>query len=136
VISHGYERNDVTFILQPMMAAKAELILGVSWEHPLGHFLVCGLGGIYTEVLDEVILLPIPLARATIAERIEDSKIGRLLSAVGGAKATKQTVDALVSLQSLVQALGDKIHSIDVNPLLIHDSGCVAVDALVVPRKD
>jgi acyl-CoA synthetase (NDP forming) len=136
VKSHGYARNDVTFIVQPMMAAKAELILGVSWEHPLGHFLVCGLGGIYTEVLDEVILLPIPLARATIAERVAESKIGRLLEAVGGERTKAQTVNALVSLQSLVQSLGDKIHSIDVNPLLIGDSGCVAVDALVVPRKD
>lgn len=127
-------RSSVTVILQPMMASKAELIAGVSWEEPLGHFLVIGLGGIYTEVLDEVTLLPIPVARETIRNQIAAGKIGHLVSLIGGEKALDQVVQTLDALQRLVVAHGDKIQSIDVNPLLVGESGCMAVDALIVPK--
>jgi acyl-CoA synthetase (NDP forming) len=130
----GHTRADVQIILQPMMAAKAEIILGVSNEQPLGHFLVAGLGGIYTEVLDEVMLLPIPVARATIRERLVGSKLGRLIRHIGGDAALDQVTAALNALQGLIQAHGDKIESIDVNPLLVGEKGCIAVDALIVPR--
>ena len=134
VAKAGIARSDVTFILQPMMAAKAELIAGVSWEEPLGHFLVIGLGGIYAEVLDEVMLLPIPVAPETIRNRIADGKIGHLVTLIGGEQALIEVVQTLDALQRLIVAHGDKIRSIDVNPLLVGESGCVAVDALIVPR--
>jgi acyl-CoA synthetase (NDP forming) len=132
----GFKRADVQVILQPMMAARCEIILGVSNEDPLGHFLVAGLGGIYTEVLDEVILLPIPLARATIRERLAASKLGRLVKHIGGEGALDQVTASLGALQGLIQAHGDKIESIDVNPLLVGEKNCIAVDALIVPRTN
>ena len=131
----GHKRADVQVILQSMRDAKAEIILGVSNESPLGHFLVAGLGGIYTEVLDEVMLLPIPVARATIRTRLATSKLGRLVHHIGGDAALDQVTGALAALQGLIQAHGDKIESIDVNPLLVGEAGCIAVDALIVPRK-
>jgi hypothetical protein len=131
----GHTRADVQVIVQPMMAAKAEIILGVSNEDPLGHFLVAGLGGIYTEILDEVLLLPIPVARATIRERLAASKLGRLVKHIGGDSGLDQVTAALAALQGLIQVHGDKIESIDVNPLLVGEKSCIAVDALIVPRK-
>ena len=131
----GFKRADVQVILQPMMAAKAEIILGVSNEDPLGHFLVAGLGGIYTEILDEVLLLPIPVARATIRDGLAGSKLGRLVQHIGGAAALDQVTSALCALQALIQAHGDKIESIDVNPLLVGEKSCIAVDALIVPKQ-
>jgi len=134
VAADGIERNEVSIILQPMAPARAELIAGVSWEEPLGHFLVIGLGGIYTEVLDEVMLLPVPVSPARIRVRLADSKVGRLVRRIGGDKALDEVVRALDGLQRLVMTHGDRIRSIDVNPLLVGEAGCVAVDALIVPR--
>jgi hypothetical protein len=130
----GHTRADVQIILQPMMAARCEIILGVSNEDPLGHFLVAGLGGIYTEILDEVLLLPIPVARCVIRDRLAGSKLGRLVKHIGGDGALDQVTAALAALQALIQAQGDKIESIDVNPLLVGEKSCIAVDALIVPR--
>jgi acetate---CoA ligase (ADP-forming) len=118
-----------------MVPAKAELIAGVSWEEPLGHFLVIGLGGIYTEVLDEVVLLPIPVSPATIRARIASGKIGRLVQLIGGDAALDDVVRTLDALQRLVMAHAEDILSIDINPLLVGDSGCMAVDALIVPKR-
>lgn len=131
----GYGCDAVTILLQAMIPAKAELIAGVSWEEPLGHFLVIGLGGIYTEVLDEVVLLPIPVAPATIHARVAAGKIGRLVELIGGETALTDVVRTLDALQRLVMAHNDDILSVDINPLLVGDAGCMAVDALIVPKR-
>jgi acyl-CoA synthetase (NDP forming) len=135
ITNGGYRRDEVTVLLQAMLPAKAELIAGVSWEEPLGHFLVIGLGGIYTEVLDEVMLLPIPVSPATIRSRLAAGRIGRLVRLIGGDAALTDVVQTLDALQRLVVAHEEAIRSIDINPLLVGETGCVAVDALIVPKR-
>jgi acyl-CoA synthetase (NDP forming) len=124
----------VPFLVQPMKRSSLELIVGVSWEPPFGHFLVAGLGGIYTEALAESRLLPVTVSREAMRKRIAETRVGRVLEAIGGG-AFDGTLAALESLQRLVLAHGDRIESIDVNPLLVGKDGCVAVDALVVLRE-
>jgi acetate---CoA ligase (ADP-forming) len=136
--SHGIARDKVSFIVQPMKAARAELIAGVSWEPPLGHFLVAGLGGIYTEALDESLLFPVPVSEAAMRAKLQRSRLGRLLTAIDSGSGGAQLdglIQTLASLQKLVLAHGDRVESVDVNPVLLTDSGCVAVDALVVLRE-
>ena len=134
VASNAIDRDKVSIVLQPMLAAKAELIAGVSWEDSLGHFLLIGLGGIYTEILDEVMLLPVPILPERIRSRLAGSKIGHLVQLIGGEQALTEVVQSLDALQRLVMTHADKIHSIDVNPLLLSERGCIAVDALIVPK--
>jgi acyl-CoA synthetase (NDP forming) len=119
-------RHGAPVIVQPQIAAKAELILGVVTEPRLGKFLLLGLGGIHTEILDEIVLWPIPAA-----PDLSRSRAGRLAIALGAETAV---TDALLRLQDLAVAGGDAIESIDVNPLLVADAGTVAVDALIVRR--
>jgi acyl-CoA synthetase (NDP forming) len=119
--SHG-----APVIVQPQIAAKAELILGVTTEPRLGKFLLLGLGGIHTEILDEIVLWPIPSM-----PDLAGSRLGRLVAALG---AEAQLRDALVRLQDVALAAGDAIESIDVNPLIVGAEGVVAVDALIVRR--
>jgi hypothetical protein len=57
-----------------------------------------------------------------------------LIHHIGGTGALDQVTAALAALQSLIQAHGEQIESIDVNPLLVGEKGCIAVDALIVPR--
>jgi acetyltransferase len=126
------------FLLQPMRRSRAELIIGTTYEAPLGHFLLAGLGGIHAELIDSVILLPVPMPRDDISRHIAGSRLGALIVKFGtrpGADASvlDGVVDALMVLQSLVLSSNGLIRSIDVNPFLVHDTGCVAVDALIVP---
>jgi len=133
----GLANTATQFLLQPMLRSRAELIIGTTHETPLGHFLLAGLGGIHAEVLDSTILLPMPMPRDDIRRRIADSRLGTLivkLAASPGAEGSilDEVVDALAALQSLVLSSEDMIRSIDVNPLLLTDERCVAVDALIV----
>jgi acyl-CoA synthetase (NDP forming) len=121
-------------IAQPMVAAKAELILGVAHAPPLGHFLVLGLGGVHAELLDSVTLIPVFASRARIADVVEGSLAGEFVARVCGDQAAARCsdiVNALVALRDLVRACGAQIAGVDVNPLLVGPQGCTAVDALV-----
>src|SRR5262249_39781908 len=66
VRKQGFASNDVIVVLQPMLAGMAEIIFGVTTEAPVWPFLVAGLGGISTELLDAVALLPISIVRSRI----------------------------------------------------------------------
>jgi len=136
VAAAGFARGDVPFVLQPMLAGACELIAGVSWEAALGHFLVYGLGGVYAEAIDEVTLLPVPVDPRAVRASIARSRAGRVLAAIErrpGALADA-LAGALDGLQALVANAGDRIASVDVNPLLATDDRLIAVDALIVPR--
>jgi len=121
-------------VLQPMLKGKAEIILGVSREAALGHFLVIGIGGIHAELLDQVTLLPIPSAASVIAERLRSAPLGRLLIKLGGGtdELVTEIADAAAALQRLVEREAERILSVDINPILVTADGCRAVDALIV----
>jgi acyl-CoA synthetase (NDP forming) len=136
VAKAGFARDHVPFIVQPMIAGELELIAGVSWESTLGHFLVFGFGGVHAELLDDVLLVPIPAGRNALRARIAASRAGRLLAAMASEPATilDRLLDALAALQATVAEHGGAIASIDVNPLVVSGATLVAVDALVVTR--
>jgi acyl-CoA synthetase (NDP forming) len=117
-------------ILQPMLKNRGELILGVTREANLGHFLVIGVGGVHAEIFDQVTLLPVPLAPAAMREALEATILGRLLRKLDRVDAM---LAAAAALQALVIRHGEAILSVDINPLLVVDDGLRAVDALVVP---
>jgi acyl-CoA synthetase (NDP forming) len=131
-LGHG---GEVATLVQPMIAAEAEIILGVSHEPPLGHFLLAGLGGILAEALDEVILLPIPAGADPVRRRIAESRLGAVLAAVdAGGGALDRIVAMLSCLERLVLAHGGLIETVDLNPVLVGTGGVVAVDAALVLR--
>ena len=124
------QKSGVTFLLQPMVPAKHELIVGVARQAALGHFLIVGLGGLQAELLDTVLLLPIELEVAVMRARIAGSRLGRLL---GGA--IDRLTPILTGLQELIRAAGSQIESIDLNPVIVTQAGdLIAVDALIVCR--
>ena len=124
------KKSGVTFLLQPMVSAKHELIVGVARQAALGHFLIVGLGGLQAELLDTVLLLPIELEVAVMRARIAGSRLGRLL---GGA--IDRLTPILTGLQDLIRTAGSQIESIDLNPVIVTQAGdLIAVDALIVCR--
>jgi acyl-CoA synthetase (NDP forming) len=129
----GSDRARCTFLLQPMLASRSELIAGVAHEPGLGHFLIAGLGGLLAEAIDEIVMIPVPASVAEIRAAISDSRLGKMLDRLDrdGSPASRGLVETLAALQSLTTAFPDRIRSIDVNPLLVGRDHCTAVDALI-----
>jgi acyl-CoA synthetase (NDP forming) len=129
-------RDLAAIILQQMVRARLELLVGVSREASLGHFFVIGLGGIHAEVFDDVVLLPVALELPALRARIGVGRVGRLLAALdppGKPLLLEYLMATLTALQDLVMAAEDIIESVELNPMLVtHASDLVAVDALIV----
>lgn len=122
-------------LLQPMTPSRAELILGVTHEPALGHFLTLGLGGLHADLLDSAVLISLFVSRARLAQIVEGSMAGELVARAAGGAAHQRLADiveTLVALRDLVRVCGDEIASIEINPLLVAPKSCTAVDALIL----
>jgi len=123
--------------VQPMAPAGVEVHLGVVRDGQFGPLVLVAAGGILVELLgDRRLALP-PLDDARARRLIDGLRARPLLDGVRGA--APADVDALasavVSLSWLAHDLGDLVDALDANPVICGPSGCVAVDALVLPRK-
>ena len=126
-------------LVEPMARPGREVILGVQNDAVFGPMILVGLGGIFTEILEDTILSP-PVADAASARRL----IGRLKGSkiLEGARGqTPADVDALaetiVALSRFAVRFSPHIDSVDLNPVFVHDAGegVSIVDALIVPSE-
>jgi acetyltransferase len=126
-----------TILVQEQIRDGVEVFLGLQTAADLGTFLVVGLGGIWTEVLDDVQIRPVGITRAEAGEMLRGLRAYPLLSGGRGTEAvdTERLVDAIMQLDALGTALGDRVLSLDINPLIVTSERAVVVDAVVIPNE-
>jgi acyl-CoA synthetase (NDP forming) len=114
-----------------------EVALGIVRDAQFGPLVLVAAGGVLVEVLGDRRLAMPPLDEARAMRLIDRLRIRKLLAGVrGGPPADVGSLArALVGLSWLAADLGERIDALDVNPVMCGPDGCVAVDALVVPRS-
>jgi acetyltransferase len=120
--------------VQPMIRRGGyELILGSSIDPQFGPVLLFGLGGVLVEVFrDRALALP-PLTTTLARRMMERTQIYRALSGVRGRKAVDlAALELLLVRFSQMIAEQRRIKEADINPLLVSEDGCVALDARIV----
>jgi acyl-CoA synthetase (NDP forming) len=110
-------------------AEGAEMIVGVTGDPTLGPAVLVGLGGVFTEVLDDVSVRPVPLTSADAAEMVRELRGWRLLTGERGRP--HADVAALESTILAVARLASEVRSLDLNPVMVGARGAVAVDWLI-----
>ncbi len=122
-------------LLQPMVKGK-ELFLGAKYEPGFGHVILCGLGGIFVEVLKDVSTALVPVSHSEALDMIMGLKGYGIIKGVRGEKGVDQNVFAgiMVRLSALLQN-AKEIKELDINPLLGDGHKIVAVDARVRIEK-
>jgi acyl-CoA synthetase (NDP forming) len=111
-----------------------ELALGIYRDAQFGPLVLVAAGGTFVETIrDRALALP-PLDRVRAARLIDRLSVRKSLRK--DAVDLDAVLDAIVRVSVLALELGDFVDAIDVNPLLCGPRGCVAVDALVVPRSN
>ncbi|HEX2558017.1 MAG TPA: 4-hydroxybutyrate--CoA ligase [Nitrososphaera sp.] len=122
-------------LVQEMVKAAKETILGASQDPTFGPVIMFGLGGIYVEVLKDVVFRVAPIDEREAAGMVESIKTIKLLKGVRGEKPSDQKAIA-DSLQRLSQLVVDfpEIKEFDINPLLVLEEGKGArvVDARII----
>ncbi len=121
-------------LVQQMVAGDRELVAGMVRDPQFGPSVMFGLGGIYTEALEDVVFRVAPLSRWDALQMMEEFRGRKILDAFRGMPPVdrKALADMLITLGT-IGLENPAIREIDVNPLKIRPDGQpIAVDALII----
>ncbi len=125
----------VAVLLQPMLSG-IELFAGAKREGAFGHMVLCGMGGIFIEVLKDIASALSPLGNHEALSMIRSLKSHQIIKGVRGQKGVNEILFAeiLTRLSALLEA-APEISEMDLNPLLGNPDQVVAVDARIRIEK-
>ena len=123
-------------LVSPMIADGVECLLGAKVDPVFGPMVLFGLGGVFTEVLNDVSFRRAPFGEETAREMIGELKGVALLDGARGRPAAdlEALARAISRLSLFAAAHGDAIDSVEMNPLRARPEGCLALDALIVRK--
>jgi acyl-CoA synthetase (NDP forming) len=129
------ERIGGAVLVQPMLAGH-ELIAGVVRDVVFGPLVALGLGGVLTELVSEAAVGIAPLTDLDVADLLSAGPVGRLMAGYRGqppldASATGNLLHRLSSLALDVP----EIVELDLNPVLVTSTTCIAVDKRIRVRR-
>ena len=120
-------------LVQEMIRGQRELVVGMNRDDQFGPCVMFGLGGIFTEILNDVSFRKAPFGRAEALDMIMEIRGRRVLDAIRGFLPVD--VEALADMLVTIGQIAidqDRIREIDINPLIVAERRPVAVDALIV----
>jgi len=120
------------FQIQPIVEGGVEMIVGVVQDQHFGPVLACGAGGTATELLKDVAVRITPITQGEAGRMVRSLRTFPLLDGYRGAPRADVAAleDVLLRVSALVEA-HPQIAEMDLNPLIVHPAGAVAVDARI-----
>ena len=127
---------DATGVMVQKMLKGSELFIGAKYETRFGHVVLCGLGGIFVEVLKDVSSGLAPLSYAEAYSMIHSLRGYKILKGTRGQQGINEQkyAEIIVRLSTLLR-FATEIKEMDINPLLADDKEVVAVDARILIEK-
>ncbi len=125
--------NAQTFIIQPFLRLRFEILIGGFRDPSFGSMIVFGSGGKYVEVFEDTSMRSAYLCDHDIDETINETKIGQILKGVRGEKPA-DLLQIKSVIKSVAQMMLDEssITECDLNPLIVTpDNKIFAVDVRV-----
>ena len=115
--------------LQP----RVELMLGARWDPSFGPLVVLGLGGVAVELEPRTTVLTAPTTRERVQARLQSLGVLRRLGAWRGHAAIDAAplVDTVLRFAALAAALGPRLRTLEINPLMVCEDAIAAADAVV-----
>ena len=119
--------------LQRMAKPGVELIVGIRNEPGFGSFILVGIGGIFVEVINSTSIRLGPVDEAEAVAMLQETPAGRLLQGVRGKGPydAAAAARAVVALSRFGAATVGILSSIEINPLIVHETGATGVDVLI-----
>lgn len=126
-----------TAVMVQKMIKGTELFIGAKYEERFGHVVLCGLGGIFVEVLRDVSSGLAPLSYEEAYSMIHSLRAYKILKGTRGKKGINERkyAEIIVRLSTLLR-FATEIKEIDINPLLADDNDVIAVDARILVKKE
>jgi acyl-CoA synthetase (NDP forming) len=123
-------------LVQQMAGDGVELLVGVTRDPIIGPAVTVGMGGVFTEILSDVAVRPVPLDLRDAREMLASLRSAALLRGARGRRPVdlRALERLIVQVGKLAGALGERLVELDLNPVIARSDGVVIVDQLVVVR--
>ena len=128
---------DATAVMVQKMIGGTEIFIGAKYEERFGHVVLCGLGGIFVEVLKDVSSGLAPLSYNEAYSMIRSLRGYKIIKGTRGQQGINEQkyAEIIVRLSTLLR-FAREIKEMDINPLLADEHNVVAVDARIRIEKD
>lgn len=122
------------FLVEEMAPSGHELVIGGLRDPQFGPLVMVGLGGIFVEIFKDVSFRLCPITRIDAEEMLDELKAAAILKgARGGKPASREAIiDVLLKMggeDGLLLKHAADVSEADINPLIVSETGAVAVDA-------
>lgn len=123
-------------VVQPMRGAGVELLVGIVRDPVWGLALAVGLGGVWVEIMRDSAVRVLPVDRRQVLDALRSLRSAAIFDgARGSEKADLDVVaDVVLAVADLALQCGDRLESLEINPLLLRGSNLEALDALITWR--
>ena len=127
---------EATGVMVQKMLRGTELFIGAKYEQRFGHVVLCGLGGIFVEVLKDVSSGLAPLSLAEAQSMIHSLRGYKIIKGTRGQSGINERkyAEIIVRLSTLLR-FATEIKEMDINPLLADAENVIAVDARIRVEK-
>jgi len=128
--------QDAKAVMVQKMLSGTELFIGAKYERRFGHVVLCGLGGIFVEVLKDVSSGLAPLSYDEAISMIRSLRAYKIIKGTRGQKGINEQkfAEIIVRLSTLLR-FATEIKEMDINPLLADENNITAVDARILVEK-
>ncbi|GLC91794.1 acyl-CoA synthetase [Cupriavidus sp. TA19] len=120
------------FLVQEQVIGDLELLIGLKHDDQFGPMVVVGAGGVFTELLKDVVLARAPVSSERAVRMLRGLRIAPVLDGMRGKPPIdiQAAAEAVSRLSWLAHDWGASLKELDINPLLVRRAGlgCVAVD--------
>src|SRR5690606_7943517 len=128
------EMDGATGYLAEEMVAEpvAEILLGLRRDPVYGITMTIGLGGVTAELLSDTVTLVLPVGEGEVMAAMRRLKLWLLLDGYRGRpKADLAAVAGIAARLGQLMCARPDLEEIEINPILVLETGAVAVDALI-----
>jgi succinyl-CoA synthetase beta subunit len=120
-------------LVDQMEEKGVEMIIGLVQDPTFGLSIMCGVGGIFTELYKDVSFRVVPIDDYDAAHMIEELVGKKLLEGFRGMKANKQLfIELLLHVSKLGEQLIDQVDQMDLNPVFVYENRLCVVDAKLI----
>lgn len=121
------------FLVDQMVKKGVEIIIGLTQDPTFGLSIMCGIGGIFTELYQDVTFRVVPIDEYDAKQMIEEIKGKKLLEGFRNMPANKELViDLLLKISKIGEELIDHIDQMDLNPVFVYQDDLCVVDAKLI----
>lgn len=125
-------------VVQPMVSAGTEIVIGGRIDPQFGPLVMVGLGGVFVEVLHDSVVALAPVTRVEAGRMLASLKNQKMLDGFRGLAAVdrQRLADAIARVSELLADQRDILAELDINPLICNATQTIAVDALMVRARE